>query len=141
MMLKVSLGGVWEEKGHRIKRILGKTTTTKTSVNISKVLACHSELFKVAGGYVADTPGFSSFDVDDENELILKDDLPYAFKEFRPFLGECKFTTCLHMKDKGCRIVEAVESGEIPESRHESYCAMMEKAKNIKEWELKNYKK
>jgi len=46
MMLKVSLGGVWEEKGHGIKRIFGKTTTTKTSVNISKVLACHSELFK-----------------------------------------------------------------------------------------------
>lgn len=101
----------------------------------------HSELFAVADGYVADTPGFSSFDVDDENELIMKDDLPYSFIEFRDYLGECKFTTCLHMKDKGCRIVEAVENGDIPKSRHESYCAMMEKAKNIKEWELKSYKK
>lgn len=101
----------------------------------------HSELFAVADGYVADTPGFSSFDVDDENELIMKDNLPYSFIEFRDYLGECKFTTCLHMKDKGCRIVEAVENGDIPKSRHESYCAMMEKAKNIKEWELKSYKK
>jgi ribosome biogenesis GTPase len=96
----------------------------------------HSELFKVDGGYVADTPGFSSFETE-ETELILKDDLPYAFKEFEPFLGQCKFTSCLHMKDKGCRIIQAVEEGEIPVSRHESYCSMMEQAKSIKEWELK----
>ncbi len=96
----------------------------------------HSELFKVEGGYVADTPGFSSFETE-ENELILKDDLPYSFKEFLPYLGECKFTSCLHMKDKGCRILQAVEEGEIPVSRHESYCSMMEQAKNIKEWELR----
>lgn len=96
----------------------------------------HSELFKVEGGYVADTPGFSSFETE-ETELIMKDDLPFAFKEFEPYIGQCKFTSCLHMKDKGCRIIQAVEDGEIPVSRHESYCAMMEQAKNIKEWELK----
>lgn len=96
----------------------------------------HSELFKVDGGYVADTPGFSSFETE-ENEIILKDDLPYAFKEFEPYIGQCKFTSCLHVKDKGCRILQAVEDGEIPVSRHESYCFMMEEAKNIKEWQLK----
>lgn len=99
----------------------------------------HSELFKVDGGYVADTPGFSSFETD-ETELILKDDLPYAFKEFEPYLGQCKFTSCLHVKDKGCRIIQAVKDGDIPSSRHESYCSMMEQAKNIKEWELKKNK-
>lgn len=96
----------------------------------------HSEMIKVDGGYVADTPGFSSFD-SEENEIILKDDLPYAFKEFEDFIGECKFTSCLHVKDKGCRILQAVEDGDIPVSRHESYCTMMEEAKNIKEWELR----
>ena len=96
----------------------------------------HSELFKVEGGYVADTPGFSSFEAE-ETELILKDDLPYAFREFEEYLGQCKFTSCLHMKDKGCRVIQAVQDGEIPVSRHESYCAMMEQAKNIKEWEIK----
>lgn len=100
----------------------------------------HSELFKVEGGYVADTPGFSSFDPD-EAEIILKDDLPYAFKEFEPYIGECKFTSCLHVKDKGCRIIQAVEDGDIPVSRHESYCAMMEQAKNIKDWEINPRKK
>ncbi len=96
----------------------------------------HSELFKVEGGYVADTPGFSSFEAE-ETELILKEELPYAFKEFEEYLGQCKFSTCLHTVDKGCRIIQAVNDGEIPLSRHESYCSMMEQAKNIKEWELK----
>ncbi len=100
----------------------------------------HSELFKVEGGYVADTPGFSSFETE-ETEPILKDDLPFAFKEFELYIGQCKFTSCLHTKDKGCRIIQAVEDGEIPVSRHESYCTMMEQAKNIKEWELSGYKK
>lgn len=100
----------------------------------------HSEMIKVEGGYVADTPGFSSFDTE-ENEIILKEDLPYAFKEFVDYLGECKFSSCLHMKDKGCRILQAVNDGDIPVSRHESYCSMMEEAKNIKEWELRKTKK
>ena len=95
-----------------------------------------SELFKVEGGYVADTPGFSSFDLE-ETELITKDELPFAFPEFEPYIGKCKFSTCLHVKDKGCGIIEAVERGDIPKSRHESYCAMMEQAKNIKDWELR----
>lgn len=95
-----------------------------------------SELFKVEGGYVADTPGFSSFDLE-ETELITKDDLPFAFPEFEPYIGKCKFSTCLHVKDKGCGIIEAVDRGDIPKSRHESYCAMMEQAKNIKDWELR----
>ncbi len=96
----------------------------------------HSEMIKVEGGYVADTPGFSSFETE-ETELILKDDLPYAFKEFEKYIGECKFTSCLHVKDKGCRIIQAVEEGHIPATRHESYCSMMEEAKNIKEWEIR----
>lgn len=98
-----------------------------------------SELFKVEGGYVADTPGFSSLELE-ETEVILKDDLPYAFPEFEQYIGTCKFTSCLHVKDKGCRIIEAVETGEIPKSRHESYCVMMEQAKEIKEWELAKIK-
>lgn len=98
-----------------------------------------SELFKVEGGYVADTPGFSSLELE-ETEVILKDDLPYAFPEFEQYIGMCKFTSCLHVKDKGCRIIEAVETGEIPKSRHESYCVMMEQAKEIKEWELAKIK-
>lgn len=121
------------------KRLCLETGEISDKLGRGRHTTRHSELFKVDGGYVADTPGFSSFDFD-EAELILKDDLPFAFKEFEPFIGQCKFTSCLHVKDKGCRIIQAVEDGDIPASRHESYCSMMEQAKNIKEWEL-NQKK
>jgi len=93
------------------------------------------ELFKFCGGYLADTPGFSSLDFE-KSDLILKDELAYCFPEFEKHLGNCKFSTCTHTCEKGCRIVEAIEAGEIPVSRHNSYKAFFEEAKNIKEWEL-----
>ncbi|MDD6728596.1 MAG: ribosome small subunit-dependent GTPase A [Eubacteriales bacterium] len=95
------------------------------------------ELFKVAGGYVADTPGFSSLDIE-RCERILKDDLPYCFREFRPYLDECKFAAnCSHINDKGCAVKQAVDDGIISKSRHESYVQMYNEVKDIKEWELK----
>ena len=65
-----------------------------------------------------------------------KDDLQYCFREFLPFIGTCRFSTCSHVKDKGCKICEAVEAGLIEKSRHENYCALYEHAKSLKEWEL-----
>ena len=93
------------------------------------------ELFEFCGGYLADTPGFSSLDFE-KSDLILKDELPYCFPEFEKYLGGCKFSTCSHTCEKGCKIVEAVESGEIPLSRHNSFVSLYNDAKNIKEWEL-----
>ena len=121
-------------------RLALKTAEISDKLGRGKHTTRQSELFKVEGGYVADTPGFSSFDVE-ETEIILKDDLPHTFPEFEEYLGYCKFSTCLHMKDKGCKIIEAVEQGIIPESRHESYCYMMEQAKEIKEWEINKARK
>lgn len=94
-----------------------------------------AELFKTCGGYVIDTPGFSSFEFE-KNDYIKKDDLAYCFREFREYLGDCKFTSCTHTSDKGCAICEAVNNGIISKSRHNSYIAMYEQAKKIKEWEL-----
>lgn len=94
------------------------------------------ELFPTDGGYVADTPGFSTVDMQ-RYELIKKEDLPYCFPEFREYLGDCQFTSCAHVKEKGCAIREAVEKGKIHPSRFASYVAMYEEVKNIREWELK----
>ena len=93
------------------------------------------ELFPFCGGYLADTPGFSSLDFE-KSDLILKDELPFCFPEFEKHLGNCKFTSCTHTCEKGCKIVEAVSNGEIPVSRHNSYVSFYNDAKNIKEWEL-----
>lgn len=116
--LKLSTGAISEKLGR------GRHTTRE------------AQLFNVCGGYVIDTPGFSSLDFA-KTEIIRKDDLPYCFREFREYLGNCKFSTCSHTCDKGCKICEAVENGEISKSRHDNYIAMYNQAKEIKEWELK----
>ncbi len=96
----------------------------------------HSELYKLPwGGYIADTPGFSTFETNKYN-IIRKEELADCFREFEKYGGECKFRDCSHTKERGCRIIEAVEKGDIPKTRHESYCLMFEEAKQIKEWEL-----
>ena len=92
-------------------------------------------LHKVNDFYVADTPGFSSLDIE-SGELIMKDDLPYCFPEFSEYLGKCRFSSCTHTVDKGCKILDALEKGEIHESRHLSYVTMFNEVKNIKEWQL-----
>ncbi len=94
-----------------------------------------AQLFNVCGGYVIDTPGFSSFEFE-KTEIIKKDDLPYCFREFREYIGTCKFTSCAHVNDKGCSILEAVKNGEISEIRHNNYIQMYNQAKEIKEWEI-----
>ena len=93
------------------------------------------ELFKKHGGYIADTPGFSTVDIE-RFELIRKDELKFAFPEFDRFFGTCKFNSCNHLCEKGCSVIEAVENGEIPKSRHDSYIRMYDEVKDIKDWQL-----
>lgn len=93
------------------------------------------ELFRVRGGLVADTPGFSSFDVE-QMEFIAKEELSNTFREFAPYLDQCRFVGCAHGKEKGCAIRAAVESGVIARSRYESYLRLYEQAKEINLWEL-----
>lgn len=94
------------------------------------------ELFKVGGGYIADTPGFSTVDLERYN-MIDKDNLKFCFPEFRDYLTSCKFVSCSHTCEKGCSIIDAVRRGVIPESRHRSYVAMYDEVKDIKEWQRK----
>lgn len=95
----------------------------------------HVELYPFGNGYIADTPGFSSLDFE-TNDLIRKDELADCFPDFAEYLGKCKFSSCAHVNDKGCRIVEAVRDGKIEKSRHESYVTMFNEVKNIKDWQL-----
>lgn len=91
------------------------------------------ELYKFNGGYVADTPGFSTVDLQ-RYEIIEKEDLQYAFPEFDEFLGECQFVSCNHLCEKGCAVIKAVEDGLISRSRHDSYVAMYNEVKDLKKW-------
>lgn len=95
----------------------------------------HVELFSLGNDtYVIDTPGFSSFETDELN-FELKERLPETFPEFAPYLGNCRFAGCKHVKEKGCAVLEAVKRGDIPTGRHKSYVRLYEELKNLKDWE------
>ena len=85
--------------------------------------------------YVADTPGFSSFDTD-QMEVILKENLQYSFPDFGDFLGSCQFHNCTHRREPGCAIRRAVEENRIEPTRYDSYLRLYEKSSQIKQWEI-----
>ena len=86
--------------------------------------------------FVADTPGFSSFDTD-QMELILKENLQYAFPDFGPYIGSCQFHHCSHRAEPGCAVTAAVASGDVERTRYDSYLRLYEKSSQIKLWERK----
>ena len=100
----------------------------------------HVELYRLdCGADVVDSPGFSSFETDALN-LELKAHLPETFREFVPYLGKCRFVGCSHTKEAGCAVLEAVRSGSIQKSRHESYLRLYEELKPLQEWQQKRKK-
>jgi ribosome biogenesis GTPase len=97
----------------------------------------HVELYDLGDGtYVADTPGFSSFDTD-QMDVLLKENLQYAFPDFGSYLGQCQFHDCSHRAEPNCAVRKAVEAGDIEKTRYDSYLRLYEKASQIKQWELK----
>lgn len=97
----------------------------------------HVELYKLdEDTYVADTPGFASFDTD-QMDVLLKENLQYAFPDFADYLGACQFHDCSHRAEPGCGIRQAVEAGKIEKTRYESYLRLYEKSSQVKPWELK----
>lgn len=77
----------------------------------------HVELHPVAGGWVADTPGFSKLDF----SHIKKEELMYDILDFQPYLNQCRFRDCLHDKEPGCAVKEAKEKGLISPVRYRHY--------------------
>ena len=96
----------------------GKNTTTQV------------KLYKIEENtYIADTPGFSTFDINE----ISKNDLAYYFIEFRDYINKCEYADCSHIKEENCGIKNAVEQGKISRARYERFCDLYSKIKeNVK---------
>lgn len=111
------------EISRRIER--GKNTTRRVELYpISEV---------AEGGYLADTPGFTMLDFE-RFDFFDKEDLPETFREFRPYIGACRYTKCSHTKEQGCAILEAMRRGEFDESRHRSFLSLYEVLKKKTKW-------
>lgn len=97
----------------------------------------HVQLFCLGEGtYVADTPGFSSFDTE-QMDVLLKENLQYTFPDFAPYLCQCQFHDCSHRSEPGCSVRQAVGAGKLEKTRYDSYLRLYEKAEQVKLWELK----
>ena len=97
----------------------------------------HVELYRLGEDtYVADTPGFASFDTE-QMDVILKENLQYAFPDFGRYLGQCQFHDCTHRKEPGCAVRTAVENGGLEQTRYDSYLRLYEKSSQINLWEIK----
>ncbi len=96
----------------------------------------HVELYSIGEDtYIADTPGFAFFDIEMMN-IIPKEELQYDFIDFEPYIGKCRFNNCAHLKEPGCAVREALEKGEISQSRYDSYVRLYELSAQHKSWEL-----
>ena len=105
-----------------IGRDLMETGEISDKLKRGKHTTRHSELVEVDGGFLVDTPGFSSLEID----FIEKDKLQYCFKEFDNYRDQCKFNNCLHYKEPKCGVKLAVEEGKIHKSRYEFYIKTLE---------------
>lgn len=99
----------------------------------------HVELYRLKNGAViADTPGFASFE--EEGVGCPPEELQYAFREFAPYLGQCRFLDCAHVKEQGCAALEALSQGKLSQTRHDSYVRLYRQAKEIPEWQRRSAK-
>ncbi len=98
----------------------------------------HTEFYPLAfGGYVADTPGFSSIELGN-TDYSLKENLVFCFEDFENHRENCRFNSCTHTNEPDCGVLQAVSRGEIEKTRHESYKILFGELKDLKEWEIKS---
>ncbi len=103
-----------------------KTGDISDKLKRGKHTTRHSELVRIEDGFLVDTPGFSSLELD----FIPKDKLQFCFLEFDKYRDRCKFNNCMHHKEPGCKVKEAVENREIDSSRYEFYIKTLEELIN-----------
>ena len=90
----------------------------------------HVEMFEYHGGFIFDTPGFTSFDILDADA----NELASYYPEFAPYTGRCQFDNCRHMSEPGCAVKEAVNKNKINAKRYGSYVSMMHEIEENKEY-------
>ena len=105
-----------------------KTGEISTSLGRGRHTTRHTELHDIFGGKVADTPGFSSIDIDQLDKVLLSN----YFPEMRAIQDQCKFRGCTHIQEPKCAVKAALEAGEIAQSRYDSYLQIFQEIDDAK---------
>lgn len=120
---------------NRLEPGFGLETGSISRISRGRHTTRQVELFPLQdGGFAADTPGFSSFDIS-RIDRIPKEELEQYFPEFEPYIGQCRFSGCAHCKEPGCAVDQACAEGLIAPSRLESYRRLYEEMAKWKEWQ------
>ena len=120
-LLNAVIGSESAQVGEISKKISRGKNTTR-----------HVEIYEVAEDvFIADTPGFSSFELDMDDNSIKSVDLAKMFREFSKYLDGCYYTDCSHTSEHGCKVIEGVKNGEIEKTRYNSYCGIFSKLKEL----------
>lgn len=131
-------------KSSLINKLFGseiKTGDVSAKLGRGRHTTRHTEFFvNPDGGYVADTPGFSSIEYDG-GDYGFKEHLAECFPDFKEYTCDCRFSTCSHTCEDGCGVLNAVENGLIEPTRHRSYVELFNELKQLKPWEAHNRKK
>lgn len=104
-----------------------KTDEISNALNRGKHTTRHVELISIDGGFIADTPGFATIDFLNIDKYNIK----FCFVDFNDY--HCKFRECLHINEPKCGVKAAVESGELAQSRYDSYVKIYNEIDNRKE--------
>lgn len=113
-------------------KVVMETGEISKKIERGKHTTRHAELIEIVkGSYIVDTPGFSSLDL----SFIKEQELQYSFREFAEYLGECKYSSCLHWKENGCKVKEMVDKGEITQERYNTYIGILQELhENRRKW-------
>lgn len=104
------------------------TAAISQTLNRGKHTTRQVSLFDISGGLVADTPGFSSIDL----QSVTVEELPTLFPEFREYSAGCQFRVCRHVNEPNCKVKEALAEGEIMQSRYDNYLYFLNEINSYK---------
>ena len=114
-----------------LKRDTMETGELSRKISRGKNTTRHSEIFYLGdGGYLFDTPGFTMVEPDD----LITENLPLYFPEFLPYIGQCRFNSCMHRKEPDCAVKAAVREGKISKDRYESYLNICDYLSSIRRY-------
>ena len=107
-----------------------KTNEISKALGRGKHTTRHVELLSLAGGLIADTPGFGTMDFTGFEEI----DIMHSFREFFEYSKSCKYNGCLHIKEPNCKVKEMKDANLILETRYTNYLQFIDECKKLRKW-------